>query len=133
MDASQLADLKGRFRMGPKANRMMMAVDAQGVPLGFVEVYVEGGGYTNTTTPPPPSPPPPPFRPSPPLPTQSRPCSTGMKYGLGPGVPLRDLRPYLANLAVRPACRRLGVGKLLVSTALVAHAHGLMSTSRTYY
>jgi ribosomal protein S18 acetylase RimI-like enzyme len=38
-----------------------------------------------------------------------------LKYGMEQyGVPVRDERPYLANLSVRPASRRQGVGRRLV-------------------
>lgn len=45
-------------------------------------------------------------------------CEVGitqsLKYGMGAGIPVRDERPYLANLSVRPGARRQGIGRALV-------------------
>ncbi len=37
-----------------------------------------------------------------------------LKFGMGANVPIRDERPYLANLSVRPGARRQGIGRSLV-------------------
>ncbi|CAM9114938.1 unnamed protein product [Phaeothamnion confervicola] len=38
----------------------------------------------------------------------------GLRYGMGPGVPERERRPVVANLAVSPRVRRCGIGSSLM-------------------